>query len=219
MQNLGGLTQPAKSTSWQAIDLCACGRYLSMPLLSAWRSARTGTLLQPGRNRSCRAWRHRSRFSSELWQTVFGGQPLIGQTLESTAGRMKSLASCHPASMSWTTTRQSGCPRAPCGYSSEPRLHPPCHWAPEGRRHRAGGADRVERIPRELGRAYRLVGSCPQSSVARGRPHPSDAAGAGRDCWRCPPFDLDIASRCLVVLLIACESLEPAHGACRVTSS
>jgi hypothetical protein len=64
-RTIGGLTQPAKSTSWQAIDLCACGRYLSMPISStrlAFRrrwdasSARKKPIV-PG------AWRHRSRFS------------------------------------------------------------------------------------------------------------------------------------------------------------
>ena len=60
-----GPTQPAKSTSPQAINLCACGRYLSTPTCSlrlpfgrprAVSSARKKPIV-PG------AWRHRSRFS------------------------------------------------------------------------------------------------------------------------------------------------------------
>ena len=66
-----------RSTSARAVDICR-----RPSAQHAWRSAGAGTLLQrrkkpivPG------AWRHRSRFSrTELWQTVFGGQPLIGQT-------------------------------------------------------------------------------------------------------------------------------------------
>src|SRR5262245_21300921 len=112
--------------------------------------------------------------------------------------------------------------RAPCGYSSEPRLpHPPCRGAIERRRHASGGADGTQRTRRELGRAYRLVGPCPhQSSNAGGRPHASDRAGTGRDSCRCPSFDLDIASRCWVRPADCVrESCEPAHGPRRVTSS
>ena len=89
----------------------------------------------------------------QLWQTVFGGQPLVGQTVN-VEGRPRNP--WHHAIRHRCHGQPHGnlvAPRAPCGYSSEPRLpHPPCHWAPEGRRHGAGGADRVERIPRELGR-------------------------------------------------------------------
>ena len=105
--------------------------------------------------------------------------------------------------------------------ASEPRLpHRPCRGATERRRHPSGGADGTQRTPRELGRAYRLVGPCShQSAIRRGRPHASDRAGAGRDCWRCPSFDLDNASRCRVLPADRVrESCEPADGPRRVTS-
>ena len=195
-----------RSTAARAVDICRCP-----PAQHAWRSARTGTLLQPGRNQSCRGPGATARDSlvgvvaNGLWRTTSHSTASM-----STAGRMKSLASCHRASMSWTTRRQSGSPRAPCGHSSEPQLpHPPCHWAPEGRRDRASRADRVERIPRKLGQAYRLVWSCPhESSIgAAARPHRSmqpvqDAiiGDARRSIWI-----LQVAVG--FVLLIACANL------------
>ena len=52
--------------------------------------------------------------SHELWQSAFGGQPIVGHgPSRSTAGRTTSSASCRPASTSWTTTRRSGC-RSAC---------------------------------------------------------------------------------------------------------
>ena len=49
----------------------------------AWRSARAGTLLQPEEpdEHGALAPAGSASLSSELWQTAFGGQPLIGQTL------------------------------------------------------------------------------------------------------------------------------------------
>ena len=79
-----GPTLRAKSTLRQAIDLCECGRYLSTPTCStrlAFSRRRDASSarkkpIAPG------AWRHRSRFFVyELWQTVFAGQPLVGQTV------------------------------------------------------------------------------------------------------------------------------------------
>ena len=168
------------------VNLTAGGRALRVRSISvdaasaqhAWRSAGAGTHIQRGRNQSCRGPGATARNSlvrvvaNGLWRTA---SPWTGRECRRSASRNPwdhaIRHRCHGQPHSNLVAA-----RTPCGYSSEPRLpHPPCHWATEGRRHASGGADGIQRIPRELGRAYRLVGPCPhESSVARGRPHASD---------------------------------------------
>ena len=59
LHNRRGQPHGRRSTSARAVDVGRC-----TSAQHAWRSARTGTVLQRRRNQSCRAaWRHRSRFS------------------------------------------------------------------------------------------------------------------------------------------------------------
>jgi hypothetical protein len=95
-----------QSTSARAVDICR-----RPPAQDAWRSAGAGTLLQRGRNRSCRGLAPPlAILSYELWQTVFGGQPLVGQTVN-VEGRPHEILGIMPSGIDVMDNRtQSGCP-------------------------------------------------------------------------------------------------------------
>ena len=140
----------------------------------ARRAARAGTALRPGEtdamsSRPGLGGPPVAILSHELWQSAFGGQPIVGQ---SRAGRRPAARHHrhHAARL-----RRHGQPhgdlaadrRAPgdSPASGEPR--PAGDRAAEGWRHAAGGRSRARHVPRQLGRARRRAGSTCQPHVRR----------------------------------------------------
>ena len=168
------------------------------------------------------AWRHRSRFShAELWQTVFGGQPLVGQTVNVEGRPTKSLASCHPASMSWTTARQSGCPSGSAAIRQNRGFHilHVIGRLKDGVTAQAAQTELNAFLENWGERAARRAMS--PRIVRRARQiTPFRCSQCRTRLLANPPFDLDTAGRCRVRPADRVrESRQPADGPCRVTSS
>ena len=161
--------------------------------------------------------------SHELWQSAFGGQPLVGATVN-VDGRPHEIIGIMPPGVDLMDSRPEIW--LPIGVHPVIRQirNQPCpqrHRAAEGGRHAAGGPDGTERIPGELGRASRREGPCPdEASRARGGPHAPAAAAAGRDCRGRQPRDLGAAGcrRARPADRLR-ESREPLHGSRRIASS
>ena len=137
----------------------AQGRFFSDEETARW----TGTLPPPI-----------AILSHELWQTAFGGQPLVGQTVEVEGRPHEILGIMPPGADVMDNHTQIWLPLwLHPNTARQPRLPRPLrHCAPERRRHGGGGTDGAERIPRELGRACRHDGPCPhEPSPARAADH------------------------------------------------
>ena len=171
--------------------------------------------------------------SHELWQSAFGGQPVVGQTVQ-IDGRPHDIIGIMPPGFDVMDNRTEIW--LPIGIHPVIRRLRENHVlqvdrAAEGWRHAAGGRSRARHVPRELGRARRhhrgLVDpvtnaeghvptahpSRPQDHTLRLQPLQNAILGdARRVIWV-------LQTAAGLVLLIACANLaEPRAGARRVAS-
>ena len=163
------------------------------PARDARRAARAGTPLHrrprptPCRRARASAARRFAILSHELWQSAFGGQPIVGLIVQ-VDGRPHDIIGIMPPGFDVMDNRTAdlAADRHPPGDSPTSReSHPPGDRAAEGRRHAAGGRRRAHQIPRHLGRAHRRLGPrADRTSVASAGSHASSAAAAGRDSRR-----------------------------------
>src|SRR5262249_19136464 len=161
--------------------------------------------------------------SYELWQTAFGGQPVLGQAVN-VDGRPHEILGIMPSGIDVMDNHTAIW--LPLGLPAAIRQNRGFHILHVVGRLKDGVTRQAAQTElnaplRDWGHAHGSVGPCPHQPAPAGvRPPASDAAVARRDCWQRPPFDLDIASRCRVRSADRLrESREPADGPCRVASS
>jgi len=99
-RTMGGAYATGECNLRQAVELFAFGRYLSTPICSTRLAfGRAGRIFsEEETNRAGGLAPPLAVLSYELWQTAFGGQPILGQAVKSTVGLTTSLGSCPPAS-------------------------------------------------------------------------------------------------------------------------
>ena len=149
--------------------------------------------------------------SSELWQSAFGRQSIVGQRVQ-VDGRPHDIIGIMPAGFDVMDNRTEiwlpiGVHPADSSGSRQP--HSAGDRTSEGGRHRAGGPGRALHVPRELGRARRRGRSCADCAsdrvprITRLRLQPVQDALVGearRAIWV-------LQAAAGLVLLIACANL------------
>src|SRR4051812_17127060 len=137
--------------------------------------------------------------SYELWQTAFGGQPVLGQAVN-VDGRPHEIVGIMASGIDVMDNHTAiwlplGLPAAIRQSRSFHILHV-IGRLKDGVTAQAAQTELnlfVENWAERNGSSGHVPTKRPNG---RGRPPASDRAGAGRDCWRFPSFDLDNASRC-----------------------
>ncbi|MBV9084751.1 MAG: ABC transporter permease [Acidobacteriaceae bacterium] len=161
--------------------------------------------------------------SHELWRTVFGGRSLVGQRVEIDGRPHEIVGIMPPRADVMDNQTQVWLPLwLHPSMARQREAHVPLRdCATERRRHRAGGTEEAERIPRKLGRSCRRARPCAhEPSSALNRSHPRIAAVTGRDGWGCQPPDLGPAGRRGIRAVHRLrESCKPGDGSRRFTQT